>query len=176
MRAKYEETRRRKKDDVAAYKARKDEEARQRFMLRILHFWRGARGARMSAEQNAQRVGYRIEAYWAKVQAQNERRRQEAEEEREIEERLERLRATVAPVIPDDPTRHLAETAAVAAHGLACRIGEKETGTRKYATNDKNFYSGYTMTQLMGDTRMRLAMALHTQVNDLCLMLDVAAS
>jgi len=176
MRAKYEETRRRKKEDVAAYKARKDEEARQRFMLRILHFWRGARGARMAAEQNAQRVGYRIEAYWAKVQAQNERRRQEAEEEREIEERLERLRATVAPVIPDDPTRHLAETAAVAAHGLACRIGEKETGTRKYATNDKNFYSGYTMTQLMGDTRMRLAMALHTQVNGLCLMLNVAVS
>jgi hypothetical protein len=32
------------------------------------------------------------------------------------------------------------------------------------------------MTQLMGDTRMRLAMALHTQVNPLCFMLDIAVS
>lgn len=92
--------------------------------------------------------------------------RKRQEEERlceEAEERLARLRATVAPVVPDDPNRHLGETAADAAYRLAREIGERETGTRKYATNERNFYSGYTMGQLMGDTRMRLAMALHSQ-------------
>ena len=33
--------------------------------------------------------------------------------------------------------------------------GDRETGQRKFAVNDKNFYAGYTMDNLMHDTRAR---------------------
>ena len=59
--------------------------------------------------------------------------------------------------MPDDPARALALTAAAEAY-LA---GDRETGVRKYAVNDRNFYAGYTVEHLLQDTRARLGMALH---------------
>ena len=70
---------------------------------------------------------------------------------------LHRLRDTVAPEVPEDPTRHLALTSAAQAY----LDGDRETGVRKFATQDKNFYAGYTMDNLMADTRARLGTVAH---------------
>lgn len=48
------------------------------------------------------------------------------------------------------------------AYGQALKYGERETGTRLFAVSDKNHIGGYSMGQLMMDTRQRLAMALHS--------------
>ena len=70
---------------------------------------------------------------------------------------MHRLRDTVAPEVPEDPTRHLALTSAAQAY----LDGDRETGVRKFATQDKNFYAGYTMDNLMADTRARLGTVAH---------------
>eukprot|EP00287_Rhodomonas_sp_CCMP768_P028805 CAMPEP_0202839206 /NCGR_PEP_ID=MMETSP1389-20130828/51838_1 /ASSEMBLY_ACC=CAM_ASM_000865 /TAXON_ID=302021 /ORGANISM="Rhodomonas sp., Strain CCMP768" /LENGTH=106 /DNA_ID=CAMNT_0049515631 /DNA_START=1 /DNA_END=321 /DNA_ORIENTATION=+ len=67
----------------------------------------------------------------------------------------------VAPEVEADPDRVHAETNANKMYKEGLQHGDKETGTRLYAVNAKNFYSGYTFDRLMGDTRHRLAVALH---------------
>jgi hypothetical protein len=179
QRRREEEERTRAKLAIAAHRERKQEAAEQRLLLRVLLRWysvgllywdkvqiltpeklrarRATRAMRETALKNSQRVGFRVCEYQRKLDAQRRRREAEDAARAEQDERLRRLRETVAPDVPDDPHRALALTVAAQAY----MDGDRETGQRKYAVNDKNFYAGYTMDNLMADTRARLGMALH---------------
>mmetsp|Transcript_40373 Transcript_40373/g.127044 ORF Transcript_40373/g.127044 Transcript_40373/m.127044 type:complete len:629 (-) Transcript_40373:140-2026(-) len=155
------EERMRQKESIAAYRQRKAREEEMRFILRIFMLWRSARQNRLTTEKNAVRVGIRIKEYKRKIEERKEIAAQQ-QLERDLQlERLERLKATVAPVVDADPARVVAPTLAAQAHVEGLANGEKETGTRMFAVQEKNFYSGYTIDRLMQDTRHRLAVALH---------------
>ena len=111
---------------------------------------------------NASRVAHRLALSQARVESlRAERLRKEAEAAAR-QRRLEALAAQVAPEVPDDPARVRAETAAAAAYKESvANGGDRETGTRIFATTAAAHHGGYTMDALMAHTRHRLAVALH---------------
>ena len=150
-----EEERARAKAEIQRFREGKEREEVMGRLLRVWMHWKLARAHRETACKNEERTRFRIEEYERKLEQQRRRRKEEEAALADKEERLRRLRDTVAPEVASDPTRHLALTTAAQAY----LDGDRETGVRKFATNDKNFYAGYTMDNLMADTRARLGMS-----------------
>lgn len=155
------EQRARMKEDIDAYRAKKRREEEVRQMLRVWEHWRQAKPRREAAASNAERVDVRIAQYQMKVERLKQRKAAAARAHADLQLRLEQLRAQVAPDVEADPDRLYTHTDATTAYKEGVMFGEKETGTRVFAVNHKNFYAGYTIDRLMGDTRHRLAVALH---------------
>lgn len=151
-----------KRDMIAAYKSQLDKKMQEEQALREAREREEAEQREAAKPLIKARVEVRKKEYQDKLSKQQEQQREEEERKRKQQERLDALRALVAPKVESDPTRVWKPTEASSALGPQDEQEVQESQAFRPV-------HGYTSNELYKDARFKLterlaAAGLHTTV------------